>query len=380
VRLIEAANETLLWSEAYERELSDCVGAPHGKLSIQTDVAAHVARALALELVPPVPAVVRPLDAAAYQAYLKGRYHWSRTDGDDGLERAIDCYEQAVRQEPSFAPAYAALARAQVCRAEIYRECPRQALEAAQALAVRALSLDPSLCEAHLARADAIRMLGWDWTGAEHAYAQARALNPSFVGAYRCYAVMLAAMARYDDAMRESDRAFELDPLCLEAGTAAAWVRYLSGDAVASIDYCRNALDMDPEWVPARRVLGAACLEAGRGQEAIAELERAVSLAEGDPVPLLWLAHAEAAAGSRAEAVRLVERARKLGRTRYVPWSHMALAYVGLGDAAAALDALDHAVADCDPHVGNLAVEPRFRALHDEQRFHALVAKIGLRV
>src|SRR5688500_4713256 len=172
-RLVETAGETHLWSDVYERHMVDC-------LSVQMDVAGCVARSLAMELAPdahPSPALA--CDAAAYQAYLKGRYYWNKPF-DEGLNESIAFFERALSTSPSFGAALAALARAQIARAEYYHELPRQALKQAQAIAARAIDLDRGLYEAHMADADARRMHDHDWTGAETSYTQAIALNPSY--------------------------------------------------------------------------------------------------------------------------------------------------------------------------------------------------------
>src|SRR5688572_23700543 len=130
-RLVEAATETQMWSETYERSTTDW-------LSVQADVAGRVARSLLRELVPPARAIVAPRDhPRAYQAYLKGKYHWARP-GDVGLDEALRWFAEAVTEAPDFAAALAALARVRVASAEYYHELPRVALAAARESATRA--------------------------------------------------------------------------------------------------------------------------------------------------------------------------------------------------------------------------------------------------
>src|SRR5687768_8546401 len=370
-RLVETVGETHLWSEAYERNLVDC-------LSVQMDVAGRIARSLVMELTPDEPpSAALACDPAAYQAYLKGRYYWNKPF-DEGLNESIAFFERALAASPTFGAAHAALARAQIARAEYYHELPRVALVEAQATAARALEIDGGLYEAHLADADARRMLDLDWTRAETAYAQAIALNPSYESAHRGYAVLLSALGRQAEAIRESERACELDPLCLVVGTTAAWVRYVAGDYDAAIDHCRNTIDMDPEFLPARRLLGAAYLQAGRHVDAMAELESAATLSDGDPVLLAWLAHAKAVTGARGEAVRLLAQARSLEGERYVPHYHLALAYTGLDSIDAAFAELDQAWLDRDPALTAVNVEPRFEPLRSDRRYPELLDRLNL--
>ena len=374
--LVETASETHLWSETYERHLTDC-------LQVQSDIAARIAESLALELVDdePPPRLRRAAaSASAYQEYLKGRYHWNHwlMPTDEGIEYALASFNEALRIDPHFAPAYASLARAQIARAVHYREQPRHALEAARAAAKRSLELEPELFEGHLALADVRRMLEWDWRGAETAYVQAIALNPSQENAHRAYAAMLIALARPAEAIRESERACELDPLCLVVNTNAAWVRYLAGDYAAALDRCQRTAELDPQYLPARRMIGTVFLQSGKTDDAIRVLEAAYAEARQDPVLASSLAYAKAVAGDRAGAMALLEEIRRLDRKRYLPPYQLALVHIGLDDADRAFAALEQATVDADPALGNLAVDPRIQPLRSDPRYARLVDLLGL--
>jgi tetratricopeptide (TPR) repeat protein len=220
-----------------------------------------------------------------------------------------------------------------------------------------------------------------NWSGAEASYGEAIAHNPSYESAHRAYGMMLSVQGRHAEAIRASEHACELDPLCLVVGTTAGWTRYAAGDFDAAIDHCRNTIDMDPEFMPARRVLAAAYLQAGRHAEALSELESAVSLDEGDSDPMLlaWLAHARAVTGNRRDAVALISRARALDRERYVPPYHVAMAYVGIDSIDAAFEMLDQAWLDRDPAVAGVHVEPRFAPIRGDRRYRELLGRLKLR-
>ena len=351
-RLIETAGETQLWAEMYDRHLTHC-------LTVQADVAAQIARALAAELVPDERTRTQSAAAsAAYQAYLKGRYFWNKTE-DQALDQAIAYYEEALSLDPSFGPAAAALARARVARAEHYRERAAAALPRRATPRAARSTIDSSLYEAHLALGETQRMLDFDWAAAEASYLKALALNPSSESAHRAYALLLSALGRHREAVRESDRAIELDPLCLVVGGAAAWVAYASGDYPAAIEIARNTIDMDPEFVRARRVLAAAYLQSGRIGDAVQELEASAALTD-HPVLLAWLAHARGITGRTCDAEAIV--ARMLTQDGYRQHYALAIAYIGLGRIDEAFDALDVACLDRDPHAdarrGGAAIRP----------------------
>jgi TolB-like protein/Flp pilus assembly protein TadD len=368
-RLLETREETQLWSETYERSVTDY-------LSVQTEVATRIARSLAMEFAPP-PAAPAIQDADAYQAYLKGRYYWNKP-GDSGLDRALEFFTEGLKTAPAFAAAHAAMARAMVSRAEYYRDVPRLALERARHAAVRALELDPNQAEAHLAMADVRRMLDHDWSAAESSYVRAIALNPSYEGARRSLAMMLSSFARHGEAVREAERAIELDPFCLVVSTSAAWTHYAAGDYPAAIARCRYAIDLDPDYLPARRMLAAAYLQTDRRSQAVAVLEEAAAIGTTDPVVLSWLAHVHAVTGAPDEARRLILRVHSLEQTRHVPTYHLALAYTGLGDIEKAFELLERACLDRDPALPGIMVEPRFALLRADPRYHVVLERLNL--
>ena len=368
-QLVETRSEAHLWSDAYERSLTDC-------LSVQAEVAARIARSLAVELLPEQP--VQPShDAAAYQTYLKGRYYWN-LPGDRGFPQAIEYFKQACDSDPNFAAAHADLARAHTARAEYYNLVPRTALEMARPIADRALELDPHLAHAHLAVANIRAMLDWDWEAAEAGFRQAMALNPSSDGGHRWCGILLAGLGRLSEAVREVQRARELDPLCLVTGTSDAWTRYIAGDYETAIDLCRYVMDMQRHFTPAWRVLGVSLIQMGRVAEGVAELEAAAAIASTDPVLLAWLAHAKAIRGDCGVARTILTALDHLRSERFVPAYHLALAHVGLGDADEAFRQLDVACEERDPALINLNRDPRFDPVRNDERFGRLLDRVHL--
>jgi Tfp pilus assembly protein PilF len=312
----------------------------------------------------------------AHQAYLKGRYHWNKP-GDEGLIPAIAFFKQAVALDQQFAFAHSALARAYIGAVNYDVLEPRAALENARRSAHRALELDPTDSEAHLTLAEVERILDWDWTGAEKAYRTALAFNPSNVAVHRLYGLYLAARGRTAEASAAAERAYDLDPLCLVVNTSAALVRYLARDFEPAIERCRDTLDMDDRFAPARRLLAAALLQAGRAGEATTELET-LAHAHIDPVSLAWAAHGFATLGDRLRAAGLLDQLERLARERYVSAYHRALPHTALGDRDGALGLLTEAFARRDPSIINLGVEPRFDPLGSDPRYQALVEQLAL--
>jgi Tfp pilus assembly protein PilF len=371
VQLIETRGETQLWAESYERHLSDY-------FQVQSEVATEIVHSLAVELLPvsgDTPQMgTRHVDA--HQAYLKGRYHWNK-QGDEGLIPAIAFFKRAVALDQQFAFAHSALARAYVGAVNSDVLEPRPTLDNARRSAIRALELDPTDSEAHLTLAEVGRVLEWDWAGAEKAYRTALAFNPSNVAVHRHYGLYLAARGRTAEASAAVDRAYDLDPLCLVVNTSVALVRYLARDFTPVIERCRDTLDMDDRFAPARRLLVAALLQSGRPVEATNELE---TLAQEhlDPVSLAWVAHGFATLGDQARAGDILDELELLARQRYVSAYHRALPHTALGDRDGALGLLTQAFEHRDPSIINLRVEPRFDALGSDPRYKALVEQLAL--
>jgi len=367
--LVDASSETHLWTDVYERSLTD-------GLLVQAEVAARIARSLAVELLPEQPVRVSH-DASAYQTYLKGRYYWNQP-GDQGFEQAIAYFEQACATDAEFAAAHADLARTHTGRAEYYNVLPRTALEQARPIAERSLQLDPHLSHAHVAVANVKAMLDWDWRAAEDGFRQAIALNPSSDGAHRWYGTLLAGLGRTSEAVRESQRARELDPLCFVVGTSAAWVHFMAGDYGSAIENCRAIMELNARFSPAWRVLGASMIQMGRAAEGIAEMEAAAATAPEDPVLLAWLAHAKATRGECGVASALIDGLERLKQRRYVPAYHLALAHVGLGHTDRAIALLEQACEERDPALINLGLDPRFDPLRGDPRFGLLLERLHL--
>ena len=306
-QLIETRTEVHLWAETYDRSLGET-------LNLQTDVAAHIARSLAMELVPDQVDVLgraTPRRTEAYQAYLKGRYHWNR-GGIEGVQSAISYYERALELDPDFAAAHSAMARARISLANHSKEPGRAFLEQARGVGApidRARSRESPTRTSRSQRSGA-RSNGTGARPKTNIERRSR-LSPSCESAHRFYAQFLAAMSRFGEAKAEADRACDVDPFCLVVTTSAAWVRYAAGEFERG---------HRPQPACARHGCGIHAREAsarcdaarppGRPDEAVVELAAAAGPGADEPISLAWLAHAKALAGDRDEARRDCREAR----------------------------------------------------------------------
>ncbi|HEX6623721.1 MAG TPA: tetratricopeptide repeat protein, partial [Pyrinomonadaceae bacterium] len=316
-------------------------------------------------------------NAQAYEAYLRGRYHWHGLT-ERGFARAIEEYNRAVELDPSYALAHAAIAVYHIFLG-IFGVVPFADSSAAAAeAALTAVKLDPDLSEAHAALGFAVHCRDFNWEGAEEHHRRAIELNPHNSAAHNWYSFLLLAQGRFEEAVAETHRAIELDPMTPLVTLSLAWCYYHSGRFEDALPVHRRVLEIEPRFPYGRLVYSWALMSAGAREDAVDEAERALELA-GDRGQLYvnGLAAAYAAAGRRADAQRVLERLREMAAGEYVSPYFLALVHVHLGDKEKALLLLEEAVRVRDAWVVWLGVDPRFEPLRSEPRFQALVERTG---
>jgi tetratricopeptide (TPR) repeat protein len=217
-----------------------------------------------------------------------------------------------------------------------------------------------------------------DWSKAENEFRRAIDLNPNYANAHHWYAEFLSLVGRHEQAIAESQRARELDPLSNIINTWVGSRYFFARQYDKAIEQYRNAVEMDPSFVPAHLVLGQAYEQKGMLLEASAELERAVSLSGGSPVYVASLAHERGLAGRRTEAMKLLRDLKEMARGRFVSAYDLALANLGVGEKDNVLALLGQAVEERAPRVVFLGVEPRFDGLRSDVRFKKLLSRVGL--
>ncbi|MBX3278932.1 MAG: protein kinase [Acidobacteria bacterium] len=375
VELVDADDGAHLWGEQYARRLADV-------FEIEEQLSQEISDQLRLRLTgDEKKRLARRYTASseAYQSYLKGRYYWNQRT-PQGLKKAIECFDAAIAFDRDYALAYAGLADAYSLLG-IYSAIPaRAAMPKARAAAERALAIDEELSEAHTALAGAYAFFEWNWEGAEREFLRAIQLNPASAAAHHWYAsVLLTAMGRFSEAMAEQRRAKDLEPLSLVINTHLGWVRYHARDYDGAVTYCREALDLDPNFTPAHFYTGLAMSQLGRHAEAVATLEHAVELSRGGAMIAGGLGYARARAGDRPGAERVLEELqRQSSPQRYVSPFYSAMVYTGLGRKEPALDCLDRTWEERFCWLVWLRTEPMFDPLRDEPRFEDLLRRVNL--
>lgn len=374
-QLIHAPTDQHLWAKQYERDFRDV-------LLLQSEVARAIANEIQVRLTPQEQARLagaRSVNPEAYEAHLKGRFHWNKRTEEE-LKKGIAYFEQAIEKDPAYALAYAGLADCyNLLGATVYGALPpREAYPRAKAAAAKALEIEEALAEPHTSLAWAAFAFYWDFTSAEREFRRAIELNPNYATAHHWYAFYLVARARWNEAISEIRRARDLDPVSLIINTNVGVILYFARQYDEAIDQFRRALELDPGFVPAYWSLEWAYEQKGRYEEAITAIEHALRLSGGSPVYDSMRGHAYAVAGKRAEAQKVIEELQALSNRRYVSPFEIALVYIGLGDTGEAFRWLDRAYEERSFWLVLLNVDPRFDHLRSDQRFQDLVRRVGL--
>jgi TolB-like protein/Tfp pilus assembly protein PilF/tRNA A-37 threonylcarbamoyl transferase component Bud32 len=370
--LIRVKGQAQLWADTYERELA-------GALVLESEVAQKVAEALALKLLPEERthlASARAVNAAAYDAYLKGSQYWTRLTAAD-LDTAERYFNLALEKDPTFAPAHAGLAMVWACRQQMGFAPPSQAGPKAKTAARRALELDDTVALAHFAMAAVLTWTDWDWAAAGREWARAIELDPGDAVARADYSHYLMHVGRPDEAMAQIETALKTDPLNVIPrifyGVDLIYLRRYE-EAMAAF---REALRMQPGEPAAVAGMWPTLARLGRKKEAF-EFAKQYLLVVYQDHRAEQACDQGYAQGGYAEAMRRAAEALAARfRTSYAVPTDVAWFYLEAGDKARALDWLEKGYELRDPSMPYLGWG-YYDGLRSEPRFQALLRKMDL--
>jgi len=371
-QLIRVRDQTQLWADSFERELS-------GILAVQSDVTRGVARSLAIALLPTDEtrlANVQPVNPEAYEEYLKGREHVYKVTRPD-LDTALQYFERALQKDPNYALAYTGVSAVWSARQQFRFAPPREAAPKAKAAASKALALDGSLPEAHFRLGVLNFSTDWDWSAAEREFERAIELNPNFPDARSTYSHLLSIMKRPAEAMKQAERALQLDPFnslfTAFYGTLLNQMhRY--DDAIAQYDKVLRAVPNHTMALNGRR---QALYQKHLYKEAL-EAERAVWAAMSDAEMVTALDRGYGEAGYvgawRSAADVLAARSRAARVAPLDVWS----LYLRAGDNDRALEWLEEGFQTREPNMIYIGVGPIYDGLRGDSRFQSLLRRMNL--
>jgi len=371
LELVDAATDNAIWSQQYSRKQSDLV-------SLQSEIARDVSGKLQSRLSGADVAKVgktSTTDPEAYQLYLKGRFQWNRRT-PESLKQAVDFFEQAIAKDANYALAYSGMAETYVLFANYSVALPKESMPNAKAAALRAIELDDSIAEAHVALGMYYADFAWNQQAAEREFRRAIELNPNYATAHQQFGIhCLTAMGRLDEAIAEGKRAEELDPVSPIIGADLGNVLMRARRFDESIAQLNRVLALDPNFWVAYWYLGMAYDGKQQHAEAIAAYRTALA-ASNDPWVKSLLVRSLAKSGNRSEAVKLLEELRSESASRYVSGSSLAVAYAALGERDKAFISLEKDFIDRASRPGVFSILSIWDDLRDDPRFAALIQRV----
>jgi TolB-like protein/Flp pilus assembly protein TadD/predicted Ser/Thr protein kinase len=373
VQLIHADTDRHLWARSYERDLRDI-------LALEREVARAIADEIQAKVTPAEHGrliTARRVNPEAHEAYLKGRYYWSRWT-TEGFQRARHYFEQAIGQDPTYAAAYLGLANSYVVPGIYGVLAPGEAFPPAKEAVQKALELDDLLGEAHACRGLIALKYDRDWGEAERAFQRALELNPNDATAHQQYGLYLREVGRFGQAIEEAKKAEQLDPLSPAASTDVGVSYYYARQPDKAIEQLRKTLELDPGYFWAHHVLGEVYAQRGQYREAVSQLQEGIEPSHGNPHFLAMLGYGHARAGDRKEAIKILIKLQEESKRHFVPGSQIALIYIGLDEKRAAITWLEKAYEQRDGLLTSIKAEPPFDPLRSDRRFQELQRRIGL--
>ncbi len=373
VQLVRAATGEALWSESYEKDPTDV-------LTVQAEAARAIVDEIKVRLTPEEGqrlARVRPVDPEAYDAYLKGRFYWSKFNGEDYLT-SIEFFQKAIDKDPTYAPAFAGLAHPYRALAFEGLIPPAEGLAKAEDAARRAQALDDTLAEVHFVIGMNL-MARWDYPGSLIELRKALDSSPQDALMQRFYAQALSREGRWDEAIAEGKRAQQLDPLSVETNRALGSILYYAGRYDEAIDQYTRTIELDPKDARLHDFLADVHARKGMYPEAIAAERRYLSLS-GDEEASEELQRDFARSGYRPAMEALYRKTlaflEEAAKYAYVSSVHFAVLHAKLGQKDQAFAWLEKAFEERQPWLGQLPVDPQFDPLRSDPRFQDLIGRV----
>lgn len=368
-QLIQVATESHLWSEIYDREMTDI-------FAIQDEISQAIANALKVKLASPPR---RAANIDAFQSYLKGLY-WYQRYSPDSLARAKESFEHALALDPGYAPAYGGLAVFYFGLGALSLKRMTEMAPLAKAAAQNALAIDPGLSEAHSLLGLLSGAVDYDWKSAERHFQTAMAADPVPPLVRLRYALyFLTPQRRFDEAVAQYRRALETDPLSMMVHFGLAFAFYCQREYDAAIEHAGTAVNIYPDYWLVHFALGLALFQKTSFQQAIASLEKAVQLSPSFTLATGFLAAACSRSGDLSRAEKLMEEIKERSANQYVSPACFAVYHAALGQGDQMFAFLEAALAQRDPYLTRMDAEPCFDPFRSDPRYRSVLDRLNLR-
>jgi TolB-like protein/DNA-binding winged helix-turn-helix (wHTH) protein/tetratricopeptide (TPR) repeat protein len=371
VRLLDSATGAVLWSGTFDADNTNIFATED---SIARQVSSALLPQLGTNAIKRSPAreTNRP---EAYSAYMKAKF-FATTRTRASLAKAIALLTEAIRIDPNYASAYAALADCYQLQGFYDFVPPSDAYPRAKAAAQKALSLDDSIGEAHVSLLSILTDYDWDWKGAEREFKTTVAIDPNYAVAYQYYGYALFGMNRGEEGLVAMKEAAQLDPVSPSVQTSLAWAYYLLRQNTQAVGQCKRVLELYPDFVPAHQLLGIVYGQMGSHQRSMAELTEAESLERDGEITPVLLDYELARSGKRNEAERNLVEIQAKPHGASIPDYYVAAAWAAIGDTQKTESFLDRAFQSRSNWVIYLHYDPRFDGLRRDLQFQALLHRV----
>lgn len=369
-QLIQVSDQTHLWAESYDRNVGDM-------LTLQSELARAIANEIRVQLTPQEEvrlASLRPVNADAYEAYLKGRYFWNRRTRES-LDKSVWYFGEALKIDPGHAPAYAGLADAYLTQLDYSYLPPHDAFALANPVVLQALTLDNTLAEPHTSLGH-LRLHEFKWAAAEQQFTRAIELNPGYGTAHYYYGNLLAALGRWDEAFAEAQRALGLDPMSPNTRQNQLFIFYLARRYDEALAQAHETIEIDPTYLAIHYYVGLIYDRLGRYGEAITAFQKVGQPSRGATV-LAALGHTYAIAGRRDEALKVLKRLEEVSKRGYVSTYDFALLLLALGDRDRAFALFSKAYDDHSSFLPFINIDARLDGVRSDPRFNELVRRMN---
>ena len=371
--LMDVATGSQLWGGQYNRQAENV-------FLLQDDLSREISEKLRLRLTGDEKRRLTKRyteDAEAYRLYLKGRYHWNKRN-PEGLQKAVDYFQQALNRDPVYPLAYAGLADTYAYLSFFHVVPPRQAMPKAKAAAVKALEIDDHLAEAHVSLGYVSFTYDGDWSAAGKYFEQALALNPIYSGAHTFYAFYLSSLGRSEEALAVAKRALDLDPASPAVSHSLAVQLYLARRFDKAIEQAHNTLEMDANFAISYQLLGEVHVSKGLYREGLLALEKFSALSRTSAISRALVGYSHARLGERSAALRIIEELTSASKHSFIPAFLYALVYAGLEDKDQAFGWLEKAYEERFNRLAYLKQDALWDPLRSDPRFIDMLRRLGI--
>ncbi|HLL73116.1 MAG TPA: tetratricopeptide repeat protein [Pyrinomonadaceae bacterium] len=370
VQLLNVYEGSTMWAGQFDEKFTDV-------LTLEDAISAQVAQALVPQLTGDEREQLakRGTDnAEAYEAYMRGRYHWN-TFNEEGFAKAITSYYRAIALDPDYAAAYTGIADYYNWIGIYGVMPPAECSAAAKEAGARALELDEKLPDAHTAFGFAIHTHDLDWETPIAHFQRALELNPHHAPSHLWHGTQLVMEGNFDAGLPFVRRSIELDPLAVFNQHMLAFCLFYARRYEESYGIYRELVETASTQGLGYFGYSWTLSQLGRHDEAIVAAIKAIELSGPSPFITATLAYAYAAAGRTKEARHVLGELEELSAKRYVSPYYRALALCTLGEHEQAFTLLEQSFADREAWIVWLSVQPQFDPLRSDPRFAELVRR-----